>query len=32
MQDMVQEHEKRTISLEQNYTEVQQELTIVQKS
>ena len=32
MQDMVQDHEKRIISLEQNYSEVQRELTNVQNS
>ena len=32
MQDMVQDHEKRIISLEQNYSEVQRELTTVQNS
>lgn len=32
MQEMVQDHEKRIISLEQNYSEVQRELTTVQNS
>lgn len=32
MREMVQDHEKRIISLEQNYSEVQRELTTVQNS
>lgn len=32
MEAMVQDHEKRIISLEQNYSEVQRELTTVQNS
>lgn len=32
MQHMVQDHEKRIIKLEQNYSEVQRELTNVQNS
>ncbi len=32
MQDMVQDHEKRIISLVQNYSDVQRELTNVQNS
>ena len=32
MQEMVQDHEKRIFNLEQNYSEVQRELTTVQNS
>lgn len=32
MQHMVQDHEKRILTLEQNYSEVKKELTVVQNS